>query len=72
MHVESMTDQDWDVLDNVDAMIFGSPTYMGNVSAGFPGLRREDRPAMHGGRERDKVAAGFTNSGARAATSSTR
>lgn len=63
LHVESMTDQDWDVLDNVDAMIFGSPTYMGNVSAGFQTFAEKTGARCMEGRWRDKVAAGFTNSG---------
>lgn len=63
MHVESMTDQDWDVLDNVDAMILGSPTYMGNVSAGFQAFAEKTGLRCMEGSWRDKVAAGFTNSG---------
>ncbi|WP_029108838.1 flavodoxin family protein [Mycobacterium sp. URHD0025] len=63
MHVESMTDQDWDRLDNVDAIIFGSPTYMGNVSAGFQAFAEKTGRRCMEGSWRDKVAAGFTNSG---------
>ena len=33
--VDRMADEDWDVLDAADAIVFGSATYMGNVSAGF-------------------------------------
>ncbi|MED5815888.1 flavodoxin family protein [Mycolicibacterium sp. 050232] len=63
IHVETMTDEDWDVLDNVDAMIFGSPTYMGNVSAGFQAFAEKTGRRCMEGTWRDKVAAGFTNSG---------
>lgn len=63
IHVETMTDADWDVLDNVDAMIFGSPTYMGNVSAGFQAFAEKTGRRCMEGAWRDKVAAGFTNSG---------
>ncbi|MGV0814725.1 flavodoxin family protein [Mycolicibacterium boenickei] len=63
--VETMTDRDWDVLDNVDAMIFGSPTYMGNVSAGFQAFTEKTGRRCMEGSWRDKVAAGFTNSGAK-------
>lgn len=65
MHVETMTDEDWDVLDNVDAMIFGSPTYMGNVSGGFQTFAEKTGRRCMDGTWRDKVAAGFTNSGAK-------
>lgn len=61
--VATMTDDDWDVLDNVDAMIFGSPTYMGNVSAGFQAFAEKTGRRCMEGAWRDKVAAGFTNSG---------
>lgn len=65
IHVETMTEHDFDVLDNVDAMIFGSPTYMGNVSAGFQAFAEKTGRRCMEGRWRDKVAAGFTNSGAK-------
>ncbi|WP_454790667.1 flavodoxin family protein [Mycolicibacterium lutetiense] len=63
IHVETMSDEDWDLLDNVDAMIFGSPTYMGNVSAGFQAFAEKTGQRCMDGTWRDKVAAGFTNSG---------
>ncbi|MGW4098050.1 flavodoxin family protein [Mycobacterium sp. NPDC004974] len=65
MRVEAVTDQDWDVLDGIDAMIFGSPTYMGNVSAGFQTFAEKTGRRCMEGRWRDKIAAGFTNSGAK-------
>lgn len=56
---------DWDALDAADALIFGSPTYMGNLSAGFQAFaERTGRRCMEGA-WRDKIAAGFTNSGAK-------
>ena len=33
--VDQMTDADWDMLDAADGIVFGTATYMGNVSAGF-------------------------------------
>ena len=33
--VNQMTDADWDILDAADGIVFGTATYMGNVSAGF-------------------------------------
>ncbi|WP_200820278.1 flavodoxin family protein [Mycolicibacterium houstonense] len=61
--VDTMTDQDWDRLDTADALIFGSPTYMGNVSAGFQSFAEQTGRRCMEGTWRDKVAAGFTNSG---------
>ncbi|MUL82473.1 flavodoxin family protein [Mycobacterium sp. CBMA247] len=65
MHVETMTGHDWDMLDGSDAMIFGSPTYMGNVSAGFQAFAEKTGRRCMDGTWRDKIAAGFTNSGAK-------
>lgn len=62
--VDTMTEADWTVLDEADAIIFGSPTYMGNVSAGFAAFAERTGRRCMTGAWRDKVAAGFTNSGA--------
>ncbi|EHB53489.1 flavodoxin/nitric oxide synthase [Mycolicibacterium rhodesiae JS60] len=64
--VDAVGDEDWAELDAADAIIFGCPTYMGNVSAGFQSFaERTGRRCMEG-TWRDKVAAGFTNSGSKA------
>jgi multimeric flavodoxin WrbA len=63
--VNSMTDADWDVLDRVDGIVFGCATYMGNVSAGFQAFAEQTGRRCLNGTWRDKVAAGFTNSGAK-------
>ena len=63
--VDAMDDGDWDALDSADGIVFGSATYMGNVSAGFQAFaEKTGRRCLHGA-WRDKVAAGFTNSGAK-------
>ncbi len=64
--VDTITDTDWDTLDGADAIIFGSATYMGNVSAGFQAFAERTGRRCLEGAWRDKVAAGFTNSGAKA------
>ena len=64
--VDAMTEADWDTLDDADAIIFGSATYMGNVSAGFQAFAERTGRRCLNGTWRDKVAAGFTNSGAKA------
>jgi NAD(P)H dehydrogenase (quinone) len=64
--VHRMAETDWDTLDSADAIVFGSPTYMGNVSAGFQAFAEQTGRRCMNGAWRDKVAAGFTNSGAKA------
>jgi multimeric flavodoxin WrbA len=63
--VDAMAEEGWDVLDQADAIIFGSATYMGNVSAGFQTFAEKTGRRCINGTWRDKVAAGFTNSGAK-------
>jgi multimeric flavodoxin WrbA len=64
--VDQMTDGDWDILDDADAIVFGSATYMGNVSAAFQAFAEQTGRRCMNGTWRDKVSAGFTNSGAKA------
>lgn len=63
--LDTMTDAAWATLDDADAIIFGSATYMGNVSAGFQAFAEQTGRRCMTGAWRDKVAAGFTNSGAK-------
>jgi NAD(P)H dehydrogenase (quinone) len=63
--VDRITDADWDLLDGADGIVFGSATYMGNVSAGFQAFAEQTGRRCLNGTWRDKVAAGFTNSGAK-------
>lgn len=55
--------QDWGVLNAADAIIFGAPTYMGSVSAPFKTFMDASSKIWMGFGWKDKVAAGFTNSG---------
>ena len=64
--VDDMTEAQWDTLDGADAVVFGSATYMGNVSAAFQAFAEQTGRRCMNGTWRDKVAAGFTNSGAKA------
>ena len=50
-------------LDNADAMIFGSPTYMGSASAAFKGFMEATSTRWMEQKWADKLGAGFTNSG---------
>jgi multimeric flavodoxin WrbA len=50
-------------IDAADAIVFGAPTYMGSVSAPFKAFMDGSSKAWMGGAWKNKVAAGFTNSG---------
>ena len=50
-------------LDASDAIIFGSPTYMGGPAAQFKAFADASGPKWYTGAWRDKVASGFTVSG---------
>ena len=62
LDAERLTEDDWTTLDESDAMIWGSPTYMGDVSATFRAFAEATSARWMEGRWRDKLAAGFTNS----------
>ena len=53
----------WTDLEVADAIVFGSPTYMGNVSAPFKAFMDASSNAWFSDGWKDKLAAGFTNSG---------
>jgi NAD(P)H dehydrogenase (quinone) len=52
----------WDTLDAADAIIMGSPTYMGSVSWQFKKFADASSKAWFSQKWKDKVFAGFTNS----------
>ena len=52
----------WDDLAAADAIIFGAPTYMGSVSAGFKKFMDDSAKVWFASAWKDKLAAGFTNS----------
>jgi multimeric flavodoxin WrbA len=57
-----ITDADWASLDAADAIILGSPTYMGNVSWQFKKFADASSKVWFQRRWLDKVFGGFTNS----------
>jgi NAD(P)H dehydrogenase (quinone) len=58
-------DISWETLEASDAIVFGSPTYNGSVSARLKKFMEDStRPAFLPQKWRNKIAAGFTNSGA--------
>lgn len=60
----SVTDIDrhWQDLDAADAIIFGTPTYMGGVSAPFKAFMDASSKVWMAQGWKDKIAAGFTHS----------
>lgn len=62
--LSELTDELWETLQGADAIIFGSPTYMGGTSAAFRAFVEATSEVWGDGmRWKDKIAAGFTNSG---------
>ncbi|CAN7552877.1 flavodoxin family protein [Pseudomonas umsongensis] len=53
----------WACLHHADAIIFGAPTYMGSASAAFKAFMEATAAFYLAQPWRDKLAAGFTNSG---------
>ncbi|ALP61717.1 MULTISPECIES: flavodoxin family protein [Paraburkholderia] len=61
--VGELDDAAWAELDAADAIIFGAPTYMGGPSADFKKFADASSKPWFAQKWKDKVAAGFTNSG---------
>lgn len=55
---------DWAALAAADAIVFGAPTYMGSVPAAFKQFMDDSSGVWFARGWQDKLAAGFTNSGA--------
>jgi multimeric flavodoxin WrbA len=66
LNVEEAQDR-WDDLAAAEAIIFGTPTYMASVSAPFKAFQDASSHAVlaKGCAWKNKIAAGFTNSGSR-------
>jgi multimeric flavodoxin WrbA len=58
----NLSDDGWAALDAADAIIFGSPTYMGGPSWQFKKFADTSSKAWFTDKWRDKVFGGFTNS----------
>ncbi len=56
-------DEHWDALEKADGIIFGAPTYMGSASAPFKVFMDQTSRLWLDQKWKDKLAAGFTNSG---------
>ncbi|MGW2582174.1 flavodoxin family protein [Streptomyces virginiae] len=60
--VDEIDDAQWELLDASDAIVFGSPTYMGTASGAFHVFAEASSKRWFGDAWQDKAAAGFTNS----------
>lgn len=58
--VDRLDDAAWAQLDAVDAIIFGSPTYMGSATAKFKEFMEASSRRWYARAWKDKLAAGFT------------
>lgn len=58
----NITDANWQTLEKANAIVFGSPTYMGAPAWQFKKFADASSKPWFTGLWRDKVAAGFTNS----------
>jgi multimeric flavodoxin WrbA len=58
----NLSDDGWAALDAADAIIFGSPTYMGGPSWQFKKFADASSKPWFGSKWQDKVFGGFTNS----------
>lgn len=58
----NLPDGAWETLDAADAIVMGSPTYMGSVSWQFKKFADASSKAWFTQKWKDKVFAGFTNS----------
>ncbi|MER5877579.1 flavodoxin family protein [Streptomyces sp. NPDC001910] len=65
IQVDEITDAQWEQLDASDAVVFGSPTYMGTASGAFHVFAEASSKRWFGQDWKDKLAAGFTNSGSK-------
>ena len=53
----------WEMLNSADAIVFGSPTYMGSVSAAFKAFMDMTGAVWYGRKWMDKLGGGFTVGG---------
>ncbi|MCQ8895151.1 flavodoxin family protein [Limnobacter humi] len=60
--VNDVNDPTWELLAKADAIIFGSPTYMGGASADFKKFADASSKVWFSQGWKNKVAGGFTNS----------
>lgn len=60
LDVSALDEAAWQLLNDADAIVFGSPTYMGGVSAPFKAFADETSKVWMTQGWQDKIAGGFT------------
>ena len=60
--IVAFTDEQWETINDADAIVFGSPTYMGSVSWQFKKFADASSKPWFSQQWKDKVFGGFTNS----------
>lgn len=63
VHSMNIEQIDWEVLDQVDAIVFGCPTYMGSITSGLKQFMEQSSKRWLARTWQGKLAAGFTNGG---------
>lgn len=63
VHLMNIENIDWNVLDQADAILFGCPTYMGNLTSGLKLFMEQSSKRWLARTWQGKLAAGFTNGG---------
>jgi multimeric flavodoxin WrbA len=58
----NLSDDVWTALDKADAIVYGSPTYMGGAAWQFKKFADASSKRWFGSAWKDKIAGGFTNS----------
>ena len=66
IRVDTITDEQWQILDASDAIIFGSPTYMGSAAGAFHVFAESTSKRWATHAWGDKLGAGFTNAACKA------
>jgi NAD(P)H dehydrogenase (quinone) len=60
--IDEIGEAQWELLDGSDAIVFGSPTYMGTASGAFHQFAEDSSKRWFTDAWKNKLAAGFSNS----------
>jgi len=63
VHLMDIEHLDWEALDGAQAIVFGCPTYMGNITSGLKLFMEQSSKRWLARSWQGKLAAGFTNGG---------
>lgn len=63
VHLMDIEHLDWEALDTANAIVFGCPTYMGNLTSGLKLFMEQSSKRWLARTWQGKLAAGFTNGG---------